>query len=129
MCLRPFFFLHGLDGGGIARRVGGGGGIVSNAEKHTNTLLKSMRNIIYLFIHKLSAPSLGSPRWFIFLELATVGGPFYFSKWDLTCCQGGRHFDLLWGRVINISKYEFKPVFLIKINECYAMHVISHCFS
>ena len=33
-CLR-FLRLHGLHGGGIAR--GGGGGIVSNAEKHTTT--------------------------------------------------------------------------------------------
>ena len=56
-----------------------------------------MRNIIYLFIHKLSAPSLGSPRWFIFLELATVGGRFFLFKWGVTCCQRGKNFDLLWG--------------------------------
>ena len=46
---------------------------------------------------------------FRFLELATVGGRFYFSKWCLTCCQGGRHFDLLWGRAINPSKTSLFP--------------------
>ena len=47
---------------------------------------------------------MGSPAWFHFLELATVGGPFFISKEGLTYCQGGRHFDLLWGRAINPSK-------------------------
>ena len=42
--------------------------------------------------------------WFHLLELATVGGRFFFSKRGLTCCQGGRHFYLLWGRAINLSK-------------------------
>ncbi len=55
----------------------------------------------------------GVTGFFHFLELATVGGRFYFSKWCLTCCQGGRHFDLLWGRAINPSKnYLFLTVFL-----------------
>ena len=44
----------------------------------------------------------GSPGWFHFLELATGGGPFFFSKGGLTCCQGGGHFDLLWGLAINL---------------------------
>jgi hypothetical protein len=73
----------------------------------------------YLFPHSFSSISrfhailkvtcvwvceIGSPAWFHFLELATVGGPFFISKEGLTCCQGGRHFDLLWGRAINPSK-------------------------
>ena len=48
-------------------------------------------------------------RWFHLLELATVGGRFFFSKGCLTCCQRGRHFDLLWGRAINISKNDLFP--------------------
>ena len=91
---------------------------MSNAEKHTNTLLKSMRNIIYLFIHKLSAPSLGSPRWFIFLELATVGGRFFLFKWGVTCCQRGRYFDLLWGSSYKALKTLF-PLLKLMRNTIY----------
>jgi hypothetical protein len=55
----------------------------------------------------------GVSAGFHFLELATVGGRFYFSKGALTCCQGGRHFDLLWGRAINPCKnYLFPHIFL-----------------
>ena len=44
----------------------------------------------------------GAPGWCHFLELATGGGPFFFSIGGLTCCQGGGHFDLLWGLAINL---------------------------
>ncbi len=45
----------------------------------------------------------GAPGWCHFLELATGGGPFYFYKGGLTCCQGGGHFDLPWGRFYAIQ--------------------------
>ena len=66
-----------------------------------------------LFNQCLSLCVGGVSARFRFLELATGGGPFFFSKGGLTCCQGGRHFDLLWGRAINPSKnYPFRTVFL-----------------
>jgi hypothetical protein len=66
----------------------------------------------------------GSPVWFHFLELATVGGRFYFSKRGLTCCQGGRHFDLLWGRAINPSKTYLFPHCFPSISRFYAILLV-----
>ena len=61
---------------------------------------------------------------FRFLELATGGGRFYFSKWGLTCCQRGGHFDLLWGRAINPSKtYLFTHCFSA-ISRCFLCYII-----
>jgi hypothetical protein len=55
----------------------------------------------------------GVTGFFHFLELATVGGRFSFSKWCLTCCQRGTYFDLPWGPAITPSKNcLFRTVFL-----------------
>ena len=55
--------------------------------------------------------------WSLFLELATVDGRFFLFKWGLTCCQRGRHFDLLWGRAINLSKNSISHYFSLSGNE------------
>jgi len=56
--------------------------------------------------------------WSLFLELATVGGPFYFTKWGLTCCQRGRYFDLLWGSSYKALKTLF-PLLKLMRNTIY----------
>ena len=71
-------------------------------------------NFTFYLLFKLACQfARGVTGFFHFLELATVGGRFYFSKWCVTCCQRGTYFDLPWGRAINPSKnYLFRTVFL-----------------